>query len=114
MNSESNRNIQKIGLPDFDEVDAVELQNCLEKTFDKLQQISGEDIQLVLHFKDYNKGGSKTKHSVHARLIAGGKTTSAQEVGWKAVATAKKALSVLEREAVEAVKREEMKKKGKF
>ena len=105
MNPEFNRNIRTIGLPDFDEVDAAELQNSMEKTYDKLLQIVGEEIQLVLHFKDYNKGGAKTKHSVHARLVSGGKTTSAQEVGWKAVGTAQKALKVLERETIEKSKK---------
>ena len=105
MNPATNRNIRTIGLPDFDEIDAAAVQNSLEAAYDKLQRMVDGDIQLVLHFKDYNKGGVKTKHSVHARLVSGGKTTSAQEVGWKAVATAKKALNVLEREIIEKSKK---------
>ncbi|MCX6798957.1 MAG: hypothetical protein NTW59_02560 [Candidatus Diapherotrites archaeon] len=100
-----NRNIQIIGLPDLDEVDSALVQQALEKTFDKMRRVLKEDFQLVLHFKEYNKGGAKTKHSIHVRVIHSGKPISAQEVGWNAVKTAQHALAVLEREAIEQAQR---------
>ncbi len=99
------RKIEASNLPEVDSFDKSKIESALILSFDKLQKITNNEMLLHAHFKQHETDGAKTKHSVHLKLTIPGRTFVASETGWVLVSILQKALSVLERETVESVKR---------
>ncbi len=99
------RKIDASNLPELDSFDKSKVESALILSFDKLQKITNNEMLLHAHFKQHESEGAKTKHSVHLKLSIPGMTFVASETGWTLVPVLQKALSVLERETVESVKR---------
>ena len=104
MNFES-RKIEVSNLPEIDSFDKSKVESALIFSFDKLQKVINNEMLLHAHFKQHETDGTKTKHTVHLKLSIPGNTFVASETGWILVSVLQKALSVLERETVESVKR---------
>ena len=99
------RKIEASNLPEIDSFDKSKIESALILSFDKLQKITTNEMILHAHFKQHETDGTKTKHTVHLKLSIPGNTFVASETGWILVSVLQKALSVLERETVESVKR---------
>ncbi len=99
------RKIEASNLPELDSFDKGRVESALILSFDKLQKIVNNEMILHAHFKQHETDGTKTKHTVHLKLSIPGNTFVASETGWIIVSVLQKALSVLEREAIESVKR---------
>ena len=97
------RKIQVSNAPGFDGVEESEISNALCVAYDKLQRIINNELLLSLNFKSHDVG-KKIEHEVHLKLSFPGKTVIASESGWVVVGLVHKALHVLERETIEAVK----------
>ena len=98
------RNIQVSNAPELGGIELTEINNALVLSYDKLQRIVNNELQIALHFKEAHASGRRAQHEVHLRLTFPGKTVVASETGWNAVSTVQKALHVLERETIESVK----------
>jgi ribosome-associated translation inhibitor RaiA len=99
------RRIETSNVPKLDSFSLGKVESALSLSFDKLQTAVSNELLLHAHFKQHEVQGKRTKHSVHLKLVFPGKTVVASESGWQPVKVLQKALNVLEREAIESVKR---------
>ncbi len=99
------RNIQVSNLPDVDEIDKAKIDLALSSSYDKLAKVVNNRVLLRAHFKAYKKQGSRKKHSVQLHLSVPGVELVASESDWNLITALQKALSNLEREAIEKVKK---------
>ena len=96
---QGSKNIQIVGMPEVDEIDAAKINSTIEGYYDKLCRIFNNEIMLVVHFKHHSETGIRRKHSVHARVRLPGIIVVASEWDWKLVTSLQKTLAALLREA---------------
>lgn len=101
----SGRNIEASDLPELDSFEKSKIASALILAFDKIEKKVNNDLLLHAHFKQHDDGGRRTKHTVNLKLSLPGHTFVASETAWGCVDSLQKALKVLEREAVEGLKR---------
>ncbi|MDD5148108.1 MAG: CBS domain-containing protein [Candidatus ainarchaeum sp.] len=100
------KNIQVSKMPDIDSIDKAEIMGFLDRAYEKISRMTSGEIALHVHFKEHGKGGSRTKHVVHLKLVTPKKTFVAEAVDWKLLNAVKNASAVLERETINFSKRE--------
>jgi CBS domain-containing protein len=95
------RNIQFINLPELDEIDRATFENALTESYDKLEKILHNSIELSLHVKTHQDTGLRKKYSVHCRLNSPGINIVANSTRkWKFLVSAQDALKTLEKETL--------------
>jgi len=99
------RNIETSSLPETDSFEKAKIESALCSSFDRLSRIINNRLSLHAHFKQHETGGKRKKHSVHLKLSFPGKTVVASDSGWLLASVLQSALKVLEREAINSVKR---------
>jgi hypothetical protein len=62
--------IQFIGLNKLEKVDQDMVQKLATEYYGKIQRELKNLTSLVIHIKDYGKGGHRQKYSVHIRAVA--------------------------------------------
>lgn len=62
--------IQFIGLNELEDVDQQMVQTLATEYYGKIQRELKNLTSVVIHIKDYGKGGHRQKYSVHVRVIA--------------------------------------------
>ncbi len=96
------RNIQVANPPELDEIDAAKVNDTINNSYDRIKRTLGGNCLLVVHFKQHQKEGSRTKHSVHVRASGPNANAKAEHASWNAITSVQEALSELERELREA------------
>jgi len=95
-------NFPNVEVSNFPEVDDID-KGIIEKNFQSfLQKVSYEGITPRLHVnvKEYEKGGIKKQHEVHARLDLDGELFVASDTDWQLIATIQAVLNKLEKEVL--------------
>lgn len=85
--------------PEIDEVDSAFLQKSFDSFFRK---VNGKEVKLHLSYKGYHKGGLRSQHEVHAKLLVDGKSFFVEVTDWKLGKTIDLCLEKLLREAQKA------------
>ena len=62
--------IQYIGLSEIEKVDQAVVKKIVSEYYPRVQQKLHNDTSLVVHIKQYSKGGHRPKHSIHLRALA--------------------------------------------
>ncbi len=88
-------------IPVVDEVDA----GILSKTFTHFFKKLPSEAKLHLSFKEYDRGGLKKQHEIHAILSIDSKKFFASEEGWELISTIQSVLDKLEREVSKKLRR---------
>ncbi|MEI7961528.1 MAG: hypothetical protein WCI04_04285 [archaeon] len=87
-------NVKLVKFVKLDEVDKGLFEGALERFFKKI----GSGSNLVLSLKEYKKGGLRSQHEVHAKLILNGHEFFTERKGWLLLEVVQDTLKVLERE----------------
>ena len=99
------RKIEASDLPELDSFEKSKVRSALILAFDKIQKKVNNEIFLHAHFKQHEEDGGRSKHTVNLKLTLPGRSFVASETEWVCVDALQKALKVLEREAVEGLKK---------
>ncbi len=85
--------------PEIDEVDSALLEKSLESFFRK---VGGKEVSLHLTYKGISKGGLRSQHDIHSKLIVDGHSFFAEVTDWKLGKTIEECLKKLLREVQKA------------
>jgi ribosome-associated translation inhibitor RaiA len=91
--------VETVHFPDVDEID----RGIVEKNFQTfLEKVNnGKELPtLHLSFKQYDKGGLKKQHEIHAKLTIDGDIFIASHTDWQLIATIQSVLTKLEKEVL--------------
>lgn len=91
--------VEVSNFPEIDEID----QGIIIKNFQNfLQKVSYECSTPKLHInvKEYDKGGLKKQHEVHAKLDLNGVLFVASDTDWQLITTIQSVLDKLEKEVL--------------
>lgn len=100
------RRIHFTGLPELDEIDRKIVETNVTESYDKLERIANNEIDLSIHVKSERTSGIRKKYSVKAKLTGPGINFNASKInGWKLLTVLQEAMKALEREMVEQGKR---------
>ena len=91
-------NVKLVKCPVLDEVDQGLFENALAHFFKKV----GSDSILQLSFKEYARGGLKSQHEVHGKLLVNGREFFSSDEGWQFLGTVQSVLKKLEKEVLKA------------
>ena len=95
-------NVVLVKFPEIDEVDLGFVSKALEHFFNKV----GAGAKLQLTLKEYKKGGLKSQHEIHAKLIVGNKSFFAEDESWQLLKTVQNVLKKLEKEVLKESSKE--------
>jgi hypothetical protein len=87
-------NVKLVKFPELDEVDSGLFESALAHFLKKV----GDSAQLQLSLKQYKKGGLRSQHEIHAKLVLRGSEFFAQREGWLLLEVVQAVLKVLEKE----------------
>jgi len=94
--------IQFIGLNDLEKTDQDMVQKLATEYYDKIQREFRNITSLVIHIKNYGKGGHRPKYSVHIRAVAPTKifdsSKSKQTATWDLASAMHQSFKNLERQ----------------
>ena len=97
--------IQFSGLQEEDSFDKTKITDLTAQAYQKLQKMLDKEITLHMHIKKYVEGKeSRTKYSIHAKLISPGFNFTAHAVEWGLYPAVRHALENLSRETIKRVK----------
>ncbi|MBN1543950.1 hypothetical protein JW898_00645 [Candidatus Woesearchaeota archaeon] len=91
--------IQFIGLKELEEVDQEMVRKITAEYYPKIQRQIKNITSLVVHIKQYSKGGHRPKYSMHVRAVAPTKILETQKTSeWDLSKALHNAFDDLERE----------------
>ncbi len=90
------KDVNLINFPEFDEVDLALIEKSFERFFSKVSSKGERNLSLSL--KNYSRGGLKTQHEVHAKLLLDGVVFVASTKGWQLMESIQNALKKIEKE----------------
>ncbi len=102
--SSAKRNIQIVGAPDVDEIDAAKINSTIESTYDKISTILSNELLFVVHFKQHSSDGLRRKHSIKLRASVPGLNFVASSWDWKLITALQKTINSLMREVKSEIK----------
>ncbi len=74
--------IQIIGMKELDDMEIDAISRIANKYYPKMQRELRNELSLVIHVKDYKKGGKYWTYSVHVRAIAPTRIFASLPSGW--------------------------------
>lgn len=92
-------NVELAKFPEIDEVDTALLQKSFESFFRK---VGGKEAKLHLTYKGISKGGLRSQHDIHSKLVVDGHSFFAEVTDWKLGKTIEECLKKLLREVQKA------------
>jgi CBS domain-containing protein/ribosome-associated translation inhibitor RaiA len=106
LSRQGTRNIHFTGLPELDEIDRKIVENNVTESYDKLERIANNEIDLSIHVKSERTSGARKKYQVNAKLSGPGINFNASKItGWKLLTAIQDAMKAIEREMVDRIKR---------
>jgi len=106
--------IQYIGLKELGKEERSELDRISAEYHKKIQRSLKNDTSLVIHIKDYTKGGAKRKFSIHARAVAPTCIFEATSSDWDFARTLHTVLGDLEEQINHRLHADDQRPKGFF
>lgn len=105
MNESVKSPIAMTRLPDIDEVDRANVEQMLQRTYDKIARILKAEDNMHVVFKQTKKSQLRARTEVHITLSGTGRTFHAEAADWKVLLAAREACRALEAEVVKRYKR---------
>ena len=62
--------IQVIGMKDLDDMEIDAINRIAKHYYPKIQRELRDDVSMIIHVKNYQKGGKYWNYSVHTRIIS--------------------------------------------
>jgi len=93
-----NEKIRVVNAPELDEFDKAKAMDYISSSFAKVSRLMQSDFTFTVHFKEYEKEGSRKKFAVKTRVAAIGHSIQSEHTDWDALKALHSALSTLESE----------------
>lgn len=92
----------RVEVSNFPEIDEIDKELIQKKFYTFLEKVSyvGVDPVLQITAKEYDKGGLKRQHEIHAKLGIGGNLFVASHTDWQLISTIQAVLDKLEKEVL--------------
>jgi len=87
-------NVKLVKFPELDEVDLGLFNTALAHFFKRV----GDGVTLQLSLKEYNKGGLRAQHEIHATAVLNGDKFFAEHTDWLLLEVVQHVLKTLEKE----------------